>query len=69
MDETKKTFKEFVDQEVKSAAARGGLVLGGATLAEAETGALQEVNDIFSKKFCINIRGVHCHISLFFDLI
>ena len=45
-----RTFKEFVDQEVKSAAARGGLVLAGATLAEAETGALQEVNDIYSKK-------------------
>ena len=45
-----RTFKEFVDQEVKSAAARGGLVLAGATLAEAETGAAQEINDIYSKK-------------------
>ena len=51
-----RTFKEFVDQEVKSAAARGGLVLGGATLAEAETGALQEVNDIFSKKLYNQIK-------------
>lgn len=51
-----RTFKEFVDQEVKSAAARGGLVLAGATLAEAETGALQEVNDIFSKKLYNQIK-------------
>ena len=45
-----RTFKEFVDQEVKSAAARGGLVLGGATLAEAETGALQQAADIGGKE-------------------
>jgi hypothetical protein len=44
------TFKEFVDREVKDAATRGGLVLGGATLAEAETGAAQEFSDIYSKK-------------------
>ena len=50
------TFKEFVDQEVKNAATKGGLVLGGAALAEAETGAAQEAVDIASKSLYNEIK-------------
>ena len=37
------TFKEFVELEVKNRLAQGVLVVGGAGLAELETGALQEL--------------------------
>lgn len=49
-----RTFKEFLDQEVKNSATKGALVLGGATLAEAETGAAQELSDI-GFKFLYNL--------------
>lgn len=39
-----KTFVELVEQDVKSAVARAGLVSGNAFLAEAETGLLQEIS-------------------------
>tara|TARA_B100001063_G_scaffold178514_1_gene167463 strand:- start:2251 stop:10428 length:8178 start_codon:yes stop_codon:yes gene_type:complete len=52
-----RTFKEFLDQEVKNSATKGALVLGGATLAEAETGAFQEFSDIGFKEIYNLIKG------------
>ncbi len=52
-----RTFKEFLDQEVKNSATKGALVLGGATLAEAETGAAQELSDIGFKSIYNLIKG------------
>ena len=52
-----RTFKEFLDQEVKNSATKGALVLGGATLAEAETGAAQELSDIGFKEIYNLIKG------------
>ena len=45
-----KTFGEVIKNEIDSAAARGALTLGAGFLAEAETGALQEVADITAKE-------------------
>jgi len=45
-----KTFGEAVKNEIDSAVARGALTLGAGFLAEAETGALQEVADITIKE-------------------
>jgi len=45
-----KTLAEYIEQDVKNSIARGGLTLGAAFLAEAETGALQEVADIELKR-------------------
>jgi len=52
-----RTFKQFLDQEVKNSATKGALVLGGATLAEAETGAAQELSDIGFKSLYNLIKG------------
>ena len=41
-----KTFSEVIQNEISSAVGRGALTLGAGFLAEAETGALQEVADI-----------------------
>ena len=46
-----KAFAEFVEQDVKSAVARAGLVSGNAFIAEAETGFLQEVSSEGLKNF------------------
>jgi len=45
-----KTFGEVIKNEVESAVGRGALTLGAGFLAEAETGALQEVADIGIKE-------------------
>jgi hypothetical protein len=45
-----KTFGEVIKNEVESAVGRGALTLGAGFLAEAETGALQEVADITAKE-------------------
>ena len=45
-----KSFTEFVQQDVQSALARGGLVLASGSLAEAETGALQAVAEVNAKR-------------------
>lgn len=45
-----KAFSEFVDQEVKSLVAKGILRTTAAGLAEAETGALQEIADVGLKE-------------------
>jgi len=45
-----KTFGEVIKNEVESAVDRGALTLGAGFLAEAETGALQEVADIGIKE-------------------
>jgi hypothetical protein len=45
-----KTFGEVIKNEVDSAVGRGALTLGAGFLAEAETGALQEVADITAKE-------------------
>lgn len=44
-----KTFGEVIKNEIDSAVGRGALTLGAGFLAEAETGALQEVADITAK--------------------
>ena len=41
---TPKTLAELVEQDIKSALGRAGVVSGNAFLAEAETGALQEIS-------------------------
>ena len=45
-----KTFAEIIQREVKNDIARGTLRVGSAALAEAETGALQEVAEINAKR-------------------
>jgi hypothetical protein len=45
-----KTFGEVIKNEIDSAVGRGALTLGAGFLAEAETGALQEVADITAKE-------------------
>ena len=54
---TSTTFKEFVDQEIKSSLGKGLLVLGGAGLAEFETGGAQEFSDIISKEVYNSLKG------------
>ena len=45
-----KTFSEIIQREIKNDIARGTLRVGSAALAEAETGALQEVAEINAKR-------------------
>jgi len=45
-----KTLGELISNEIDNVAARGALTLGAGFLAEAETGALQEVADITAKE-------------------
>ena len=45
-----KTFGDVIKNEIDSAVGRGALTLGAGFLAEAETGALQEVADITAKE-------------------
>ena len=45
-----KTFGEVIKNEIDSAVGRGALTLGAGFLAEAETGALQEITDIGAKE-------------------
>ena len=52
-----KAFSEFVDQEVKSLVAKGILRTTAAGLAEAETGALQEIADVGLKEVFNAIEG------------
>jgi hypothetical protein len=47
---TASTFKELVENEVESRVARGALTLGAAGLAEAETGATQQLGELTIKE-------------------
>jgi len=47
---TAATFRNIIRNEVKSPGLRGALTFAGGTLAEAETGALQQGADIFGKR-------------------
>jgi len=47
---TAETFEDLVQKEVKSRVARGVLTVASAGLAEAETGGMQEIADIYVKR-------------------
>jgi len=47
---TAESFEDLVQKEVKSRIARGLLTVGSAGLAEAETGGMQEISDIYVKR-------------------
>ena len=56
---TAKTFREIVEQDIKSAIARGTLTAGGAFASEAETGLLQEVSSDAIKRVWNASKGAN----------
>ncbi len=56
---TAKTFREIVEQDIKSAIARGALTAGGAFASEAETGLLQEVSSDAIKRVWNASKGAN----------
>lgn len=54
---TAETFEDLVQKEVKSRAARGGLVLVSGALAEAETGMFQEISEDGLKRVYNAVKG------------
>ena len=51
-----KTFRQFVEQDVKNMVARGALVVAGGALAEFETGAAQEMAEVGVKDIYNSIK-------------
>lgn len=54
---TTRTFSEFVENEVERGGSRFLLKMASSGLSEAETGGLQEVNDILMKKIYNEVKG------------
>ena len=54
---TTRTFSEFVENEVERGGSRFLLKMASSGLSEAETGGLQEINDILMKKIYNEVKG------------
>lgn len=54
---TKRTFTEIIEKEVKNKLVRGGILLASSTASEAETGAAQQVAEVFGKEIYDAAKG------------
>ncbi len=54
---TKRTFTEIIENEVKNKLVRGGVLLASSTFSEAETGAAQEIAEVFGKEIYDAAKG------------
>jgi len=54
---TKRTFTEIIENEVKNKLVRGSILLASSTASEAETGAAQQIAEVFGKEIYDAAKG------------